>query len=107
VPVAKDRTRLKDRDWSPDLDENDDGSRQCDRSRGMHCDAQLTMTGVRFQRMDVRNLDDRKQSQQDKADHGGRHESSWPPAVSVPFQLPCQLHDPLTLRIHTFGCRLA
>lgn len=66
MPVPDDRSRLKNRSGGFDLDENDRRSHNRDRRSRMHRDAQRTMVGIAFERMDVRHLDHGQQRQQDK-----------------------------------------
>jgi hypothetical protein len=107
MPGTYDPARFKDRGGRSYLDEDDDGSSDCDRSHCVHDDAQRAMVGVAFEGMNVRDLDYGQQRQQDKAHHGGRRECSpRGRAVSVPSCYKSrQKHFPLTLRIHTFRCR--
>jgi hypothetical protein len=53
-----------------DLNQDNDGSRNCHGRCRMHHDAQRAVIGVGVERMYVRHLDHRQQRQQDQAHNG-------------------------------------
>jgi hypothetical protein len=102
--MAKNGAWFQNRNRRTHLNENDDAGSHRHRRNRMDGDTQRAMIGVAVERMDVRNLDDCKQSQHHQAHYGSYHKTSWCPAVSGTYCAPCQKHHPLS-RIHTVGCR--
>jgi len=65
MPVPCDRTSLKNRSRTLDLDKNYNSSSHSDRRRCMHHDAKRAMVGIGVHRMNVSHLRNSQQRQQD------------------------------------------
>jgi len=70
VPVARDRVRFKNRGAVLDLNQHDNGRRDCHGRCRMHHDAQRTVVCVRVYLVHVHHLHHGQQGKQNQADHG-------------------------------------
>jgi hypothetical protein len=68
--------RYKNRGRALELHQNNDRRRNRNRRRGMHHNAEWAMVGIRFHRMNVRNLDHGQKRQQDQTHHGSNRQST-------------------------------
>jgi hypothetical protein len=94
MPVADDRARLAP--WLRSTDANQHNGCDCDRSRGVHGDAKRAMIGGLFGRMKVRYLNDRKESEKDKAEdsHQRRNAGNCAAFPAELWRESCQSADP-------------
>ncbi len=84
MPGSNHRQRFQNGRRRSNLNKNNDGRGDRNRSHRVQHNAQRAMVGIAFQRMDVGYLDDRQQRQQNQAhNRGHRKASRLGPAGSV------------------------
>ena len=86
TPVPNHSPGFKRRSPVLHLHQNHQTSRHGHRCRGVHHNTQRAMVGVRFNLVEVRNLNHRQQRQQHQAHHRNHRQSPWLRAV-VPAEM--------------------